>query len=117
MAKKAERVASSSKDDAKLMAFLAAFLSIFGFIIAYIAKKDDKYVMFYAKQSVIVFIACVIVWVISGIVGWIPVIGLAIMVVLNIITIVLWVLSWIYALSGKMKEVPIVGIYARKFKF
>ena len=35
------------KDDSTIYAFLATILSIIGFIIAIIAKKDDKYVMYY----------------------------------------------------------------------
>jgi len=27
---------------------------------------------------------------------------------------VLWVVSWVYALSGEMKEVPVVGVWGRK---
>ena len=41
------------------------------FIIAPIVKKDDKYVIFYAKQSLIVFL----VYVIAAVVIIIPVIG------------------------------------------
>jgi uncharacterized membrane protein len=100
------------EDDSKLFAFLATFLSILGFLIALIAKKDDKYVMFYAKQSAIIFI----VFVIATAVDIIPVIGGIINVVVSIIGIILWVISWIYALSGKMKDVPFVGVYAKKLK-
>jgi hypothetical protein len=35
------------KDDSTIYAFLATILSIVGFIIAIIAKRDDKYVMYY----------------------------------------------------------------------
>lgn len=118
MAKKVKRIASSSKkDDDKVFAFLATFLWIIGFIIALVVKKDNKYVMHYAKQSLVIFIASVIVWIIALVLMWIPVIGWLISTILWILIIILWLISWIYALSGEMKEVPVIGRYARMFKF
>ena len=49
MAKKQTKPVANRSDDRKLFAFLAAFLSIVGFVIAVVTKKDDRYVMFYAK--------------------------------------------------------------------
>ena len=107
--KKRSKASSKKSDDTKLFAFLATFLSIVGFLIALIAKKDDKYVMFYAKQSLIVFIVFVAGWVIMII----PIIGWVIGWIIHLIGLVLWVISWIYALSGKEKIVPIIGQYAK----
>ena len=59
MPKKVAKV-EKKEDDGKLFAFLAVLLSILGFIIALLAKKDNKYVMFYAKQSLVLFIAFII---------------------------------------------------------
>lgn len=117
MPRKIKKVNRKEQDDSKLFAFLAAFLSILGFVIALVAKKDNKYVMFYAKQSLVVFITAVIAWIVSWIVLLIPILGHAINIGLNIIVFILWLISWIYALSGGEKEVPIVGKYARNFKF
>ena len=100
------------EDDSKLFAFFATFLSILGFLIALIAKKDDKYVMFYAKQSAIIFI----IFVVAVAAGIIPIIGGVIKVVVSIIGTLLWIISCVYALSGKMKDVPFVGDYAKKLK-
>lgn len=104
------------KSDSKLYAFLATFLSIVGFIIVLIAKKDDKYAMYYAKQGLIVFIVSLI----ASAIGWaflFSPLGWAIGRILNTLVFILWLLSWIYALSGKEKEVPIVGQLARKLDF
>ena len=111
---KAEKEKKDEKDDSKLFAFLAAFLSIIGFIIALVAKREDKYVMYYAKQSLVVFIAGAILGAAAWIFVWIPVLGGIIKGACNIIVLVLWIISWVYALSGKEKEVPIVGRYAEK---
>jgi len=94
------------------MAFLITFLSIIGFIIYLVLKNKTEYTKFYAKQSLVVFIASVITGIIGEVVSWIPVLGGIIKTGLSIIILVLWILSWVYALSGKMKKVPLVGNYA-----
>lgn len=107
---------SSKNDDSKLFAFLAVFLSIVGFIIALIAKKDDKYVMYYAKQSLVLFIAMVIARIISLILSFIPIIGQIVSWTLWLLLVVLWVISFVNALSGEEKETPLIGKYARELK-
>jgi uncharacterized membrane protein len=103
--------AKASRNNSKLFAFIATFLSIIGFIIALLARKDDKYVMYYAKQSLVVFIAMVAASVISwAVIGF--TLGMYIRSLLNLLVTIAWIISWIYALSGKEKEVPLIGKYA-----
>ncbi|PIN77288.1 hypothetical protein COV15_02410 [Candidatus Woesearchaeota archaeon CG10_big_fil_rev_8_21_14_0_10_34_12] len=112
MAKKSKKDVMKKQEvgsDSKLFAFIVALLSIVGFIIAILVKKDDEYVMFYAKQALIIFI----VFIVAGGITMVPVIGWIIGPVVYLIAIVLWVLSWVYPLMGKKKEVPIVGSLAR----
>jgi len=101
-------------DDPKVYAFLATFLSIIGFIIALLTKKDDKYVMFYAKQSLVLFIVYVIAWVVATILAFIPIIGWLIMMLIYLGLLILWLISWINALSGEERETPLIGQYADK---
>ncbi len=104
----------AKKSDSTTFAFLATFLSIIGFIIALVAKRDDKYVMFYAKQSLVLFIVAVIVGIIGNVLGWvIPFFGWMIVMILQLGIIILWILSWVNALSGTEKEVPVIGNFAR----
>lgn len=106
----------AGKSDSKLYAFLATFLSIIGFVIAIVAKKNDKYVMYYAKQGLVIFILSLILSAIS----WSFVYSgffWTIRSLLNLVILVLWILSWVYALSGKEKEVPVIGSIAKKFNF
>lgn len=107
----------NKRDDRILFAFLATFLSIIGFVIALIAKRDDKYVVFYAKQSLVIFIIGAVAGLLGNLLLILPLIGRIIQVALGIIVFILWLLSWIYALSGKEKEIPIVGEWAEKFRF
>jgi uncharacterized membrane protein len=103
-------------DDSKLFAFLAVFLTIIGFIIALAVKKNDKYVMHYAKQGLVLFIAWIIAWVAAMILAWIPVLGWVVMMALYLGILLLWIIGIIYSLSGEMKEIPLIGQYARMIK-
>lgn len=102
----------NKKDDSKLLAFFATFLSIVGFALVIISKKNDKYVTFYAKQSLVIFI----IYIIGFAVSMLPLMGKIISPFIYIATIVFWVFSWVYALSGETKKVPFVGDYAQKIK-
>jgi uncharacterized membrane protein len=99
---------SSSRDNRQLFAFIATFFTLIGFIIALILKRDDKYVMFYAKQGLVLFIG----FVIAGFVGKLPVIGW----IYSVFIVVLWILAWINALSGEERNTFIVGDIAEKIK-
>lgn len=104
-------------DDKVIFAFLATFLSIIGFLVAVLAKKDDEYVMFYAKQSLVIFVMAIVSAIVIAIVRWIPVIGWILSFFLQVVVIVMWILSWLYALTGEMKYVPMVENWANKIKF
>ena len=104
---------AKKSDDGKLFAFLGVFLTIIGFLIVLLAKKDDKYAMYYAKQGLVLFIAVVIVSIVGSI---IPLIGwFIILPVGNLILLILWIIGWINALSGKEKPIPLIGKFADKF--
>jgi uncharacterized membrane protein len=99
----------NSKDDSKLYAFLTAFLSIVGFIIAMILWKDDELVMYYAKHSLVIFIG----WVIAAALWWIPILGR----ILSVLILVVWIISWAFALTGEKKDMWILTQLAEKFNF
>jgi len=102
----------SKQDDDKLWGFLAVFLSIIGFIIVILLKKNSRYVTYYAKQSLVLFIA----WVAACVVSLVPLLGLIISPILVLVVLVLWVIGWVNALSGKMKPIPVIGKYADQIK-
>jgi uncharacterized membrane protein len=103
---------ANKKDDSKVFAFIAAFFTIIGFLIAIILKKDDKYVMYYAKQGLVLFIAAVIIC----IVAWIPIMGGIIAWILWVCLAILWIVTWIYSLSGEMKKTWLISDLAEKIK-
>lgn len=95
----------------KAWAFIGIFLGIVGFIIVLLARRDSKYAMFYAKQGLVLTIAFVIV----SIAGKIPILGVIIGKIGSLILFVLWIIGLVYSISGKMKNVPLVGEFAKKF--
>jgi len=112
MVKKSKNNAMNKNDERKLYAFLGIFLTVIGFIIAMISKKDDKYVMFYAKQGLVVFIA----WMIVAAFSFMPVFGWIFGNILQVLVIVLWIIGIVYSLSGEEKSIPIIGQIAENLK-
>lgn len=104
----------AKESDKKLFAFLGVFLTVIGFIIALALKKNDKYVMYYGKQGLVLFIAWMIAWVIGMVLIFIPVLGWLVMTILYLGVFVLWVFGLIYSLSGQMKPIPLIGNFADK---
>ena len=102
----------AKSSDSKLWAFLAVLLSIVGFLLVFLLKRDDKYAMYYAKQSLIVFIGFVIA---MG-VKIIPFVGDFASAILWLVLIILYILALVYSLSGEMKATPLVGEFADNVK-
>ncbi len=95
-------------------AFIATFFSIVGFVIALLLWKDDKYVMYYAKQSLVIFVLAVLVGVITPGLSILPGIGYILNVALNLVVLLPWLFSWMNALSGKKKRIPVLSDFANK---
>jgi uncharacterized membrane protein len=104
-------------DDSKLFAFLAYLLGIIGFIIALVTKKDDKFVMFHAKQSLVLFLGAVAIGIVGAVLWIIPTIGYLITWILRVLWLVLWIMGMVNALSMKEAKLPVVGDIAEKFNF
>ena len=107
---------AKKRDDKKLFAFLGVFLTVIGFILVLATRKDDKYSMFYAKQGLVLFIAGVIVQIASLILLPIPIVGWIVISFSYVMIIALWIIGMMYSLSGEMKEIPLIGRYARNIK-
>jgi len=105
-------MANKEMEEGKIFAFLAYLLGIIGFLIVLLAKKDNKFAMYHAKQSLVLFIAWVAIWLIA----WIPVLGWIIGFIGWIFLVVLWILGMINALTEKQKPLPIIGKFADKIK-
>ncbi len=73
-------------------------------IIILIVKKDSEFVKFHARQGLVIFLVSVVL-------GWIPILGWPILDVILIIAIIAGLMK---ALNGEMWEVPVIGSLAKK---
>lgn len=110
MAKKQKSI-SDKEHENKIFAFIGSFFTIIGFLIILLVKRENKYAMFYAKQGLVLFLG----FAIASAVSKIAIIGF-IGDIFAILVLVLWILSWINALSGKEKNLFIVSDVADKIK-
>ena len=82
-----------------------------GFIIAIIIWKEDKYSMYYAKHGLILFIGQLLITLIGNI--FVPMMHWF-TILLWIFWAILWVMTWMNALSGNIKYTFIITDLAEK---
>ncbi|MDP3728229.1 MAG: hypothetical protein Q8R18_02125 [bacterium] len=108
MVVKKERVT----DENKTWGFIGS-IPLIGFIIVLLAKKEDKYAMYYAKHGLIIFIVGVILNLIGKIgldlFWYIAVLG-------EITLVILLVMLIIAAFSGEQKKFLVLTDLANKIK-
>lgn len=98
--------------ESKLFAFLAYLLGIVGFVLVFLVRRKDKFAMYHAKQSLMLFVAAVII----SLVGIVPILGWFAYIIGMIWLIIAWLMGLINALSGNEKPLPITGKYAASIK-
>lgn len=91
-----------------------AILSYFGFLVLVpiFAAKDSKFARFHANQGLPLFIVEVLISFVTMVLGWIPLIGILVSLVmglLGICVLVLAILGIINAANGRAKKLPITG--------
>lgn len=80
-------------------------------IIFLLVEKQSKFVRFHAMQSTILFGG---VFVINIALGFIPILGWLVGLLLSFATFVLWIVCMWKAFQGEMYKVPFVGDIAEK---
>ena len=86
-------------------------------VVFLLMEKKDKFVRFHAIQSIIVFGAFNIVFVILWIFTWIPFVWIFFLVLVYIIglfALILWIVLMLKAYAGKKYKLPIAGDIAAK---
>jgi uncharacterized membrane protein/RNA polymerase subunit RPABC4/transcription elongation factor Spt4 len=104
-------------DEGKVFAFLAYLLGLIGVLVVYLAKKDNPFALYHAKQSLVLSIAAIILSVGAAILAAVPFVGWILALVIWIVDIgvlVLWIIGMVNALGGQQKPLPIIGEYAEK---
>ncbi|PIX25879.1 MAG: hypothetical protein COZ69_01995 [Deltaproteobacteria bacterium CG_4_8_14_3_um_filter_45_9] len=96
---------SSTGLDENVAGLLCYFLGFITGIVFLVVEKKSRFVKFHAMQSTITFLS---LFVISVVLGWIPIIGLLVYPIW-ILSLILWLVLMIKALQGKRYSLPIVG--------
>ncbi len=104
----------------RYLAFFAYLLSIPGALYVLLARRDDPFAAFHAKQSLAIAVAAVMVPLAWAVVAWGgawiptagPLIGLslfALVIAAYIGLAISWVTGMVFALHGIVRPVPLVG--------
>ncbi|MEO8637542.1 MAG: DUF4870 domain-containing protein [Candidatus Taylorbacteria bacterium] len=75
--------------------------------------KNDPFVKFHIKQGLVLIIS----FVVGMAIGIIPILGWIVGGLLLLFNVVMVILGIVNVLSGKKKELPLIGKYASKFNF
>lgn len=91
-------------------------------VIFYLLEKDNRFVRFHAAQSIAVFVMMFIVGIVltilGTILGFIPILGWIVAMLLSfglsIVSFVLWIYLMWQAFQGNEWEAPFAGVFARR---
>ncbi len=70
---------------------------------------SSRYAKYHANQGFILFLFNIICMVAGAVLGWIPVVGDIISLVLSLAVLALMILGIVNAATGKAKELPFIG--------
>ncbi len=105
-----EREKSSTGLDENVAGFLCYLLGFISGIVFLMVEKKSGFVRFHAMQSTITFLG---LFVISIVIGFIPIIGLLVYPIW-ILSLVVWLILMVKALQGERYSLPIVGKMAEE---
>jgi len=94
-----------------LMGAVAYLLGPITGIILLLVEKGNKFVRFHAMQSTILFGG---LFIINIVLGFIPLLGWLVGLLLSMVSFILWVVLMWKAWSGEMYKLPYVGEMAEK---
>ncbi len=74
-------------------------------------EKENKFIRFHAMQSLATFLP---LFIIVTAIGWVPIIGWIISILITPLGLILWLLLMYKAFKGERFKLPIVGDFAEK---
>ena len=104
----------------RYLAFLSYLLSLPGALFVLLARRDDPFAVYHARQSLrlaIIGIAAPLIWaVVAWMLAWVPIVGGMLGVVLFALVIatyvgilISWIAGMIYSLKGQVRPMPLFG--------
>lgn len=97
--------------DQNLEALLCYVLGWVTGIVFLLLEKENEYVRFHAMQSLVTFLT---LFVITMVVGWIPILGWIISFLVSILGLILWVMLMIKAYQGERYKLPYAGDFSEE---
>ena len=104
----------------RYLAFVSYLLSLPGALFVLLARRDDLFAVYHARQSLrlaIISIATPLIWaVVAWMLAWIPLIGgmlgvilFALLIAIYAGVLISWVAGMIYSLKGQVRPMPLFG--------
>lgn len=113
------------KPSSRYLAFAAYLLSLPGALFVLLARRDDSFAVYHARQSLALWLAALLLplaWAVCAwALAWIPLVGPVLAVALFALVLaaycgllVAWLTGMLYALQGRAKRLPVIGARLRK---
>lgn len=102
---------SSTGMDENVASLLTYVFGLITGIVFLVIEKDSKLVRFHAFQSILISAVFIIL---NMVLGFIPIIGWLISLLLSPIAFILWLVLLYQAFQGKWFKLPILGDYAEE---
>ena len=104
----------------RYLAFFSYLLSLPGALFVLLARRDDLFAVYHARQSLrlaIIGIAAPLIWaVVAWMLAWIPLIGgmlgvilFALLIAIYVGILISWIAGMIYSLKGQVRPMPLFG--------
>jgi len=107
MATKLEKIEKSSTGlDENVAALISILFAPITSLIFFLVEKDSKFVKFHALQSGILAVGLVLL---NIVLGFIPVSGWIILLILPLATLALYIYMLVKAYQGEWFELPVIG--------
>jgi len=97
--------------DENIEGLLCYVLGFITGILFLVLEKDNRFVRFHAMQSIATFLP---LFVISMVLGFIPIIGWVISPLIGLVGLILWLLLMYKAFKGEKYKLPIAGDFAEQ---
>jgi uncharacterized membrane protein len=107
----ADETVDKDVEEGKSLAWLSYIWLLF--LVPLLAKKDNKFCKFHAKQGLVLFIAEIIV----SIINIIPILGQIIWLLCALCFLIIAIMGIVQSLGGKYWKMPVLGGFAEKFNF
>ena len=104
-------MAKSNGGNENLMAAASYLLGFITGVIFLLVEKDSKFVRFHAMQSTIAFGG---MFVANIVLGFIPILGWLIGLILSFAAFIFWIVCMWKAFQGEMYKIPYIGNLAEK---